>query len=281
MQSPRASVAEVAEAIFDSLQRRDLDAVARLQHNDIEDDLVAVGVYRGKPAVRGFFEELFAAVPHFTLTPERILADGEHATVQWRITGRFSGGPLQGVRATGRWVDLRGVDVMHVVDGLLVDNTIYFDMLSFARQIGMLPSAGSRGDRAMTAAFNAQTGLRGKLHLSTRSRELAQARRIAAPYVQLIDAVLDGTMAPGEFAAEFELAWDAQLGQVPDVVYEPVNHLAGVTEAYNPEFAAAGDTRYTTDADVVAAARIAREQLAAIMPRRTGRHGAAAPHTVP
>lgn len=164
------SPAEVAAGIFDSVQRRDLDALARLQHDDVDDDFVAVGVYRGKPAVRGFFEELFAAIPDFTLTTERILADGDHATVQWRITGTFSGGPFLGVHATGRPVDLRGIDVMHIVDGLLIDNTIYYDMLSFARQIGMLPSAGSRGDRAMTAAFNAQTGLRGKLTRSPRSR---------------------------------------------------------------------------------------------------------------
>jgi hypothetical protein len=88
--------------------------------------------------------------------------------VQWRITGTFSGGPFLGVHATGRRIELRGIDVMHIVDGLLVDNTIYYDMLSFARQIGMLPSAGSRGDRAMTAAFNAQTDLRGRLPMRSR-----------------------------------------------------------------------------------------------------------------
>jgi steroid delta-isomerase-like uncharacterized protein len=157
------SPAEVAATIFESLQRRDLDAVARLQHDDIVDDFVAVGVYRGKPAVRGFFGELFAAVPDLTLTAVRILADDQHATVQWQITGTFTGGPFQGVHATGRRVELQGVDVMHIVDGLLVDNTIYYDGLSFARQIGMLPSAGSGADRAMTAAFNAQTDLRRKL----------------------------------------------------------------------------------------------------------------------
>ena len=167
MQSPM-SPAEVAATIFDSLQRRDLDAVALLQHDDIVDDFVAVGVYRGKPAVRAFFEELFAAVPDLTLTPVRIVADGQHATVQWRITGTFTGAPFQGVHATGRRVELQGADVMHLVDGLLVDNTIYYDGLSFARQIGMLPAAGSRGDRAMTAAFNAQTDLRGKLPFTSR-----------------------------------------------------------------------------------------------------------------
>jgi steroid delta-isomerase-like uncharacterized protein len=170
MESQLLSPAEVAAGIFDAVQRRDLDALARLQHDDVDDDFVAVDVYRGKPAVRAFFEELFAAIPDFTLTTERILADGEHATVQWRITGTFAGGPFLGVHATGRPVELRGIDVMHVVDGLLSDNTIYYDMLSFARQIGMLPSAGSRSDRAMTAAFNAQTGLRGRLTRFQRSR---------------------------------------------------------------------------------------------------------------
>jgi steroid delta-isomerase-like uncharacterized protein len=167
---PTPSPAEVAAGIFEALQRRDLDAVAALQHDDIVDDFVAVGVYRGKAAVRGFFEELFAAVPDLTLTPERILGAADHATVQWRITGTFSGGPFQGVHATGRRVELRGVDVMHLVDGLLVDNVIYYDGLSFARQIGMLPAAASRGDRAMTTAFNAATDLRSKLPLPFGSR---------------------------------------------------------------------------------------------------------------
>ena len=169
MQSPM-SPAEVAASIFDALQRRDLDAVAGLQHDDVVDDFVAIGVFRGKQAVRDFFEEMFAAVPDLTVTPVRILADGDHATVQWQMAGTFSGGPFQGVHATGRRVELQGVDVMHIVDGLLVDNTIYYDGLSFVRQIGMLPSAGSRGDRAMTAAFNAQTDLRGKLPLPSRSQ---------------------------------------------------------------------------------------------------------------
>lgn len=164
------SPAQVAAGIFEALQRRDLDAVGLLQRQDVVDDFVAVGVFRGRPEVRGFFEELFEAVPDFTLTPERILADGPYATVQWLLTGTFTGGPFQGVHATGRPVELRGVDLMHVVDGLLVDNTIYYDGLSFVRQIGMLPAAGSRGDRAMTAVFNAQTDLRAKLPIPARPR---------------------------------------------------------------------------------------------------------------
>lgn len=167
MQPPLSS-AEVAAGIFEALGRRDLDAVGRLQHDEVVDDFIAVGVYRGKQAVRAFFEELFGALPDGILTPERIRADGEYATVQWRIAGTFSGGPFQGIHATGRRVELRGVDVMHIVDGRLLDNTVYYDGLSFVRQIGMLPSAGSWSDRAMTSAFNARTDLRSRLPLWSR-----------------------------------------------------------------------------------------------------------------
>jgi steroid delta-isomerase-like uncharacterized protein len=153
----------VASAIFDALNRRDYDAVTALQHDDIADDFVPVGVFTGKAAVADFFTELFAAVPDFTLTVEHVSGDADHATVQWRATGTFTGGPFQGVHATGRPIELRCADVMHIVDGLLVDNTIYYDGLTFARQIGMLPRQGSRADRAMTAAFNAATDLRGRL----------------------------------------------------------------------------------------------------------------------
>ena len=39
-------------------------------------------------------------------------------------------------------------------DNFLRRNDVYYDALSFARQIGLLPSEGSLPDRGMTAAFN-------------------------------------------------------------------------------------------------------------------------------
>ncbi len=47
--------------------------------------------------------------------------------------------------------------------GLVIENTIYYDGAGFARQIGMLPAQGSKGDRAMTVAFNTLTRLRQRL----------------------------------------------------------------------------------------------------------------------
>jgi steroid delta-isomerase-like uncharacterized protein len=147
----------LAHADFEALNGRDLDAAEALWHPDVVDDFVVLGAFRGRRAVRGLFEEIFAAVPDFILAPQEFLGGDEHATVRWRATGTFTGSPFMGIHATGRSVDLRGVDVMRWVDGLLVHNTIYYDGLAFARQIGLLPTEGSVGDKAVLAAFNAKT----------------------------------------------------------------------------------------------------------------------------
>ena len=52
------------------------------------------------------------------------------------------------------------MDLLDLEDGRLAGNCIYFDQLSFARQIGMLPPEGSLRDRLMTGAFNLMVRLR-------------------------------------------------------------------------------------------------------------------------
>lgn len=154
---------EVAVALFEALNQRDLDRAFALWHPDLVEDFVVIGEFRGRAAARGFFEELFAAVPDFALTVDQVIGDDTHAVVQWHAAGTFTGGPFQGIHATGRSIELRGVDVLHIVDGLLERNTIYYDGLAFARQIGLLPAAQTLGDTAILTAFNAKTDVAKRL----------------------------------------------------------------------------------------------------------------------
>ena len=114
-----------------------------------------------------WFGELFDAVPDLQMEVEDVVIAGEpgreRVTVRWRMTGTFSGGPYLGIEPTGRAIDLRGMDLIDVEDGRVAGNNIYYDQLTFARQIGMLPEAGSRGDRLMTDAFNLVTKGRAKV----------------------------------------------------------------------------------------------------------------------
>src|SRR3984957_7332734 len=135
--------ADVARAAFDAVSRKDPDGIAATGAPGYVDDFVAIGEIRGHEA----------------------------AGVQWHAGGTFTGGPFQGIAPTGRRVDIRGVDVMEVADGLVQHNTIYYDGAPFARQIGLLPAVGSRADQAMLTAFNAKTTL------SQRARDRRQRRR--------------------------------------------------------------------------------------------------------
>ncbi len=120
--------------------------------------------------VVAWFRSFFDAMPDLRMEVEDVVIAGEpgheRVTVRWRVTGTFSGAPYMGIEPTGRPVDLRGMDLIQFKDGRVAGNNIYYDQLAFARQIGMLPSEGSLGDRLMTGAFN----------LVTKGRTVARAR---------------------------------------------------------------------------------------------------------
>ena len=157
MATETRSPGDVARSVFAAVSNHNLDVIHELVPPDGVDDFVAIGEFRGPDAIRGFFAELLAAFPDFTLTIDRIVSDESTAVVQWHAAGAFTGGAFQGIHPTGRRVEVRGVDVMEISGGRVQRNTIYYDGASFARQIGMLPRQDSPADRAMLAAFNART----------------------------------------------------------------------------------------------------------------------------
>ena len=152
--------AGVAYSIFEAMYENQLDDAMAYVAEDAVDDVVAVGRFEGKAAIRGFFDELHAAFPTLEIAIERIFSDDSTALVQWWASGDFTGGPFHGVEPTGKRVEIRGVDVMDVTDGVVSHDTIYYDGAAFARQVGMLPAAGTNLDRALLNLFNGVTRLR-------------------------------------------------------------------------------------------------------------------------
>jgi predicted ester cyclase len=147
---------------FEAIAARDIDELAVSWDERTLVVLVALQLeVVGATDLRDFFEEMFTAVPDLDLVIEEIHGvDGTVAVGQWHLTGTFSGGPFQGIEPTGRRVDLRGIDVMRFEGRILRRNDIYYDGLTFARQIGLLPIAGSPADRGMRNTFNALTRAR-------------------------------------------------------------------------------------------------------------------------
>lgn len=151
---------EIALASVEGAIARDPDRIVAHAHpDDYLEDFVAIGEFRGRAAVRGFFAEMFAAFPDFEFAVERVVADEGAVAVKWHAEGTFSGGRFQGITPTGARVRIRGCDFFEIDDGQIRRNTIFYDGASFARQIGMLPPKDSLTDKAILRLFNAKVHL--------------------------------------------------------------------------------------------------------------------------
>ena len=156
----RKAVEEKVRSYYEAMNNRDVSAMLAHWGDDVVEDVVPIGVVRGRDELRGFLSELFTAMPDASTTITRLIAGEQDCAVEWRLEGTFNGAGFMGIEPTGSRVELREVSVVDLKDGQIVGITAYFDGASYARQIKMLPLDGSGADRAMKSAFNAVTKLR-------------------------------------------------------------------------------------------------------------------------
>jgi glyoxylase-like metal-dependent hydrolase (beta-lactamase superfamily II)/predicted ester cyclase len=123
------------------------------------ENIVSIGQMSVPEGMRAFFSELFTAVPDMKFQVLGLVAARNQAAVRWRATGTFCGGPLQGVEPTGARLDLEGIDLLTIENGLIQRNDAYSDGMEFGRQMGVMPPRDSAAERGMTAAFNVRTRL--------------------------------------------------------------------------------------------------------------------------
>jgi steroid delta-isomerase-like uncharacterized protein len=106
---------------------------------------------RGREAVADYLRAVWRAFPDLTFTwPEGPYASftGIKLALHWRVTGTMLG-PMDppGFAATGRLIELEGVDLIEIRDGLCAAYTGFFDVQKVAQQIGAAPAPGSRSER--------------------------------------------------------------------------------------------------------------------------------------
>jgi steroid delta-isomerase-like uncharacterized protein len=110
----------------------------------------------GHADVREFLEALWRAIPDMTfelLDGPYVIPGEARASFHWRGFGTFTG-PMDppGFAPTGRRWEVDGADFHEYRDGRIGNLRVAFDMMTVARQLGVMPAAGSRGERAMAAA---------------------------------------------------------------------------------------------------------------------------------
>lgn len=154
-----ATTTELLRWVFERINDHDAESLRAIWTADTLERFPDATCHGGDE-IAAYFEAKFAAVEGFHLDPVVIVVEGEDALVHWRMTGRHVG-LLLGVAGTGKDIALDGIDHFVIRDGVVVTNTVVFDQMTFARQVGLLPADGTVTDRALKAAFNAGTAVVG------------------------------------------------------------------------------------------------------------------------
>lgn len=166
----KAGPTTVARAYGAALDAHDLDAAAALWKPGGIDRIAGIAEFAAPEGLKRWFGELFAAFPDARLEVLSVTAQKQHAAVRYRIHGTFDGtGRFQGLTPNGARVDIEGLDLLTVVDGLIAENHAYINGAELARQLGALPAPGSLAERGVTAALNARVAA-GELVSSLRER---------------------------------------------------------------------------------------------------------------
>jgi len=107
---------------------------------------------RGVEAVKGFMLDSWRAFPDLRFEsagPACVAEESGVVTWPWRMTGT-NRGPIDppGFAATGRRIDVEGVDVWEFSEDRIARYRAYYDMTDLSRQLGLAPAAGSRAEKA-------------------------------------------------------------------------------------------------------------------------------------
>lgn len=155
---------------FDAIAAGDVDAAVALWAPGGRENVRGQVDVTAPEGVREFIGDLIKAMPDMKMEVVETTTEGERCAVQWKIMGTFAGpGSMSGVAPTGDPVELEGVDVLTIRDGLVRTNEAFPDGLGFARQIGLMPSQGSTSEQRLMGAFNMKTRV---TSISARDAEL-------------------------------------------------------------------------------------------------------------
>jgi predicted ester cyclase len=123
-----------------------------------------VTLARGVAAVQEFMRVSLRAFPDLRFSepdPPAMAASGDEVLWVWHMDGTNQG-PIDppGFAPTGQTVSLDGVDRWTMRDGRIARYRAFYDMNDLARQLGIVPPAGSVAERSMVRLQRLQARLR-------------------------------------------------------------------------------------------------------------------------
>ena len=130
----------VVRAFFDRLNAHDLDGAAGLMIADCVHHTTGLGDgdVRGRQGWRTMVQSLWKSFPDRRLEVHHIIGEGDRVAARLTWTGTHRG-DYAGIAPTGRAVEVNGISVFHLKDGLIAVQWIEQDILALHQQLGAAP----------------------------------------------------------------------------------------------------------------------------------------------
>lgn len=127
------------EHLAENINNGDVEAAVRSFAQDAVDHDPAPDQGPGRAGFRDFFTALTTAFPDAKIEPAHMVADDEHVSIAYTLTGTHEGA-FQGIEPTGRRIEVRGVQIGRFEHGEIVERWGSSDELGILKQLGVDPA---------------------------------------------------------------------------------------------------------------------------------------------
>ena len=118
--------------------RGDQAALEELLDPDFVDHDALPGQPHGREGHKQILAAFRSAFPDLSVTTEDIVAEGDKVVSRWTAHGTHQG-ELLGIAPTGNGVTIKGIDVLRVAEGRIVERWAQFNDLEMMQQLGVVP----------------------------------------------------------------------------------------------------------------------------------------------
>ena len=124
------------EHLAQNVNAGNIDAAVESFAQDAVDHDPAPDQPAGREGFKAFFTELTAAFPDAHIEPAHLVADDDNVAVAYILTGTHEG-EFQGIAATGRKIEVRGLQIGRFENGQIVERWGSSDELGILQQLGV------------------------------------------------------------------------------------------------------------------------------------------------
>ncbi|HJR82281.1 MAG TPA: ester cyclase [Anaerolineales bacterium] len=132
-------LAAYAETINEAWNSHDIEKVLDFYSpHYIGDDVGQASLLRGHEGLRTMLEMYWKAFPDLQFAVTDVVVQDSRVATIWVAEGTHQG-PIMNIPPTGHKVEVRGMSVIDVEDGLIVRGQYIWDLAGMLRHMGLLP----------------------------------------------------------------------------------------------------------------------------------------------